>query len=91
MATFFRSALECLRRAPIGAPGSRDAWRPCLAALPGCRVHQDGDDGLTVVFAEAMFEAVAAILKPRRRRCWSEAERAKRSASGSLFRSISTL
>lgn len=65
------------------------AWR--LAALPGCRVHQDGDDGLTVVFPEAMFEAVASILKPRRRRRWSEAERAKRLASGNLFKSATTL
>lgn len=62
-----------------------------LAALPGCRVHQDGDDGLTIVFPEAMFETVAAILKPRRRRRWSEAERAKRLASGNLFRSASPL
>ena len=56
-----------------------------LAALPGCRVHQDGDDGLTVVFPEAMFAAVAAILKPRRRRRWSEAQRAKAIAEGRLF------
>jgi len=62
-----------------------------VAALPGCHVHQDGDDGLTVVFPVAMFETVAAILKPRRRRRWSEAERAKRLASGSLFRSTSPL
>jgi hypothetical protein len=56
-----------------------------LAALPGCRVHQDGDDGLTVVFPEAMFEMVAAILKPRRRRRWSEAQRARAIAEGRLL------
>ena len=56
-----------------------------LAALPGCRVHQDGDDGLTVVFPEAMFQAVAAILKPRRRRRWSEAQRAQAIAAGRLL------
>lgn len=56
-----------------------------LAALPGCRVHQDGDDGLTVVFPAAMFKAVAAIIKPRRRRRWSEAQRAKAIAAGRLL------
>jgi hypothetical protein len=39
-----------------------------LAALPGVRVVQDGDDGINAVFPIAEFEAVAAILKPRRRR-----------------------
>ena len=62
-----------------------------LAALPGCRVHQDGDDGLTIVFPETLFEAVASILKARRRRFWSEAERAKHLASSHLFRSASPL
>jgi hypothetical protein len=62
-----------------------------LAALPGCHVHQDGDDGLTVVFPEGMFEAVASLLKARRRRRWSEAARAKRLAAGCLFRSTTTL
>ena len=56
-----------------------------LAALPGCRVHQDGDDGLTVVFPEAMFQAVAAIIRPRRRRRWSEAQRAQAVAEGRLL------
>ena len=56
-----------------------------LAALPGCRVHQDGDDGLTIMFPEAMFEAVAAILKPRCRRRWSDAQRVKAAAEGRLF------
>ena len=62
-----------------------------LAALPGGRVHQDGDDGLIAVFPDSMFETVASILKARRRRSWSEAERAKRVASGGLFKSATTL
>jgi hypothetical protein len=56
-----------------------------LTALPGCRVHQDGDDGLTVVFPEAMFEAVALLLQARRRRRWSEAQRARAMADGRLL------
>jgi hypothetical protein len=39
-----------------------------LASLPGVRVVQDGSDGITVTFPVAEFEAIAAVLKPRRRR-----------------------
>jgi hypothetical protein len=39
-----------------------------LAALPGVRVHQRGDREVTVVFPPAVFPAVAALLRPRRRR-----------------------
>jgi hypothetical protein len=42
-----------------------------LAALPGVLVVQDGNDGINVVFPVVEFEAVAAILKPRRRRILS--------------------
>lgn len=39
-----------------------------IAALPGCRVHQDGSDGMTIVFDAEHFDAVAKIMRPKRRR-----------------------
>jgi hypothetical protein len=47
-----------------------------LKSLPFATVAQDGDDGANVVFAVEHFEEVAAIMKPRRRRRLSEAQRA---------------
>ena len=56
-----------------------------LKRLACCRVHQDGDDGVTVVFNLADFETVAAIMEPKRRLRWSAAQRAAH--SGRLFKS----
>jgi hypothetical protein len=39
-----------------------------LAALPGVALHQDGDGEKTFLFPVSLFEAVAAIVRPRRRR-----------------------
>jgi hypothetical protein len=39
-----------------------------LKALPGVKVHQDGDDGATVLFHVNQFDTVADIIQPRRRR-----------------------
>jgi hypothetical protein len=39
------------------------------------RIHQDGDDGITVVFDVADFDAVAKVMKPKRRRKLSPWER----------------
>jgi hypothetical protein len=39
-----------------------------LAALPGTTLHQDGDDGVMVLFPIEMFPAVAALMHPKRRR-----------------------
>jgi hypothetical protein len=49
-----------------------------LAALPGVRVHQRGDREVTAVFPPAVFPAVAALLRPRKRRRLS----AEQAASG---------
>ena len=39
-----------------------------LAALPYCRIWQDADDGLTVLFPVEQFDTVAKMLRlPRRR------------------------
>lgn len=46
-----------------------------LKALPFAAVAQDGDDGATVLFDIEHFDAVAEILKPRRRRRLTDAQR----------------
>lgn len=65
---------------------SRGAIANRLAALPCCKVVQDGSDGVTVVFDVADFAAVAKLIKPRgirrldpeRKRAFIEAGRATR-------------
>ncbi len=39
-----------------------------IAALPGVKLHQDGDQEKTFLFPVAMFDQVAAVVQPRRRR-----------------------
>ncbi len=46
-----------------------------MAALDLTTVHQGGDDGLKVLFPVEKFAAVAKIMRRRRRRQVSEAER----------------
>ncbi len=46
-----------------------------LKALPGVIVHQDGNDGANILFHIDQFDAVAEIMRPKRRRVASEAER----------------
>ncbi len=54
-----------------------------MRRLKCCRVHQDGDDGeLTVLFDVADFDRVAKIMRPRRRKQISEAERERLRAMG---------
>jgi len=53
-------------------PGLRTAFFTKGRAMT---VRQDGDDGVTVVFPVDQFDAVAALLHPRRRRVVSDAER----------------
>jgi len=49
-----------------------------LRRLKCCRPHQDGDFGeLTVLFDVADFAEIAKIMRPRRRRQISEAERSR--------------
>ena len=47
-----------------------------LMDLPGVTVHQQGDMEWTLLFDVAIFEAVAAIVKPRKRRRLTEDQRA---------------
>jgi hypothetical protein len=39
-----------------------------VAALPGVQLHQDGTHEKTYLFDVALFDRIAAIVKPRRRR-----------------------
>ncbi len=57
-----------------------------LARLPFARVVQHGDDGANVLFDVAHFAAVARIMKPRRKRQVSEAERQRLAAIGTRTR-----
>ena len=50
-----------------------------LAALPGVRVVQDGDDGVNIVFDVGDFDQVAAVMQPKRRRRLTPEQRAERS------------
>ena len=47
------------------------------ASLPGVKVHQRGDREMTVVFSPDRLDAVASLLKARKRRQLSEAQRAR--------------
>lgn len=49
-----------------------------LQYLPCCRLHQDGEDGVNVIFHVDDFDQVAEIMKPRRRRRLSPEQRAQR-------------
>ena len=60
-----RLAVECK-----GATATR------LMALPGIAVHQQGDTEWTLIFDLAIFDAVAAIVRPKRRRLLSEEQKA---------------
>lgn len=46
-----------------------------VAALPGVVLYQDGDREKTFLFDVTLFDQVAEIVRPRRRRQVSEAER----------------
>jgi hypothetical protein len=64
----------------------RGATARALAALPGVRVVQDGSDGINVTFPKAEFEAVAAIMKPKRRRVLTAEQRERLVAIGAKHR-----
>jgi hypothetical protein len=47
-----------------------------LRRLPFVEIAQDGNDGINAVFDVAHFDRIAEIMKPRRRRRLSEAQKA---------------
>ena len=47
-----------------------------LKRLDCCRIHQDGDDGeLTVLFDVADFDKLAKVMRPHRKRQWTEEQK----------------
>jgi hypothetical protein len=46
-----------------------------LRALPGVTVFTEGDDGVTFRFPAALFDQVAGVLRPRKRRRQSDEQR----------------
>ena len=57
-----------------------------LKALPFVTTHKDGSDGADVLFPVDRFEEIAAIMKPKRRRQVSDAERKRLAEMGAEFR-----
>src|SRR4051794_24831592 len=61
--------------------------REILKAVPSAVVSQDADDGANVLFPADQFATVAAILRLRKRRVLSDADRQKRAAHMRLLNS----
>jgi hypothetical protein len=57
-----------------------------IARLPGVTIEQDGDDGINATFPPSLFNRVARIVKPRRRRQLSAAQRERLNAAGTKTR-----
>jgi hypothetical protein len=57
-----------------------------LSALPGIRITQDGADGVNAVFSPEQFAAVAAIVRPKRKRKLSERQKAVLAAGRKPFK-----
>ena len=56
-----------------------------LKKLPFTNIAQDGDDGANVLFHAKHFDAVAKIMRPRRRRQMSEKQRQRLVEAGRKF------
>ena len=70
---------------PAATTNARGATARRLAAFDFATVHQDGSDGVTALFPVERFPEVAELMKPRRRRHVSEAERARLAALGAKY------
>jgi hypothetical protein len=57
-----------------------------LAALPGVTLTQDGDEEKTFTFPVSIFDEVAKIVQPRRRRHLSDEQKAKAAETLRPFR-----
>src|SRR5262249_19666220 len=60
---------------------SRPITAKAVAAPPGVRLHQDCSTEKTFVFALELFDQVAAIVKPRKRRRLTAEQQARLTAS----------
>jgi hypothetical protein len=70
----------------VACTRSRATTRRLLAAAPDAAIVQDGTDGQNVTFDAAHFEAVAGILRLRKRRRLSEEQRRALAERGERFR-----
>jgi hypothetical protein len=57
-----------------------------LLAIPGARLHQNGDREATVVIPNDQFERAAEIIRARRRRQLSDSERRRLAEIGAEYR-----
>ena len=53
-----------------------------LAKLPGVEIWQDGSDGMNLVFPAHVFDKVASVVRPKRKRQLGEEQRQRASAQG---------
>ena len=70
----------------VACTNSAGAVATRLKALPFAEAVQDGTDGANVTFPVEHFDAVAEVMKPRKRRRLSEEHKAKLAASNTKYR-----
>ncbi len=56
-----------------------------IAKLPGTVIHQDGDHEKTILFPVCVFDTIAEIVQPRKRRILSEEQKARLASQGNRF------
>lgn len=64
------------------ATATRGGTAKAIRALPGVEVVQDGEDGINATFPVELFPQVAELMKPHRRRQFSDQERERIAALG---------
>lgn len=69
----------------LGVWTDQRGMRDRLLALPGARLHQDGDREWTIVLAVEHLDTAAGIIKARRRRQVSEEQRARLAEMSLLY------
>ena len=78
---FSRGVPRLSQHQPMAEDQLPENWPPSTFAT----LHQDGDDGLTVLFPVERFHEVATLMKPRRRRVLSDAERQRLREMGAKY------
>ena len=74
-------------RLAVEVDGRREIARR-LAAIPGVELWQNGDREKTLVFPLSLFDAVAALVKPKRRPRLSPEQRAARAARANRLNDV---
>jgi hypothetical protein len=68
-------ALWCNGGQLVAITNAAATTRRLLAAVPGAKLVQDGDDGANIAFGPEYLDTVAAILRLRRNRRYTPAQR----------------